>query len=251
MPNNSSSAPSLLKLSQFESPAVYSFTGRWKARNYTRNVPAANKYDCRELVNATSKYPKRSNAVAFSTASRFGDDKRTKSLKSLGPGQYDTHLSTLGAKTCSVGRSTRTDFTKLGSKAPGPGTYDVIGKDRRMEDTLAKNAPAVAGRHGWYYENKQAELIPGPGKYEPSYGQLEEKYVVDSKFGTSLRPDISSLSGARKDMVLGPGSYQPDKSTTVCYSTSPAFSFTNSNTVGKLKKKHDPPMMAAPTAMKV
>jgi len=237
--------PMLTRFSQYPSSPRYSVTGKRKIRDRTDKTPAANKYDIRELVTRTSKFGALTRSCSFSQADRFPKGQYNSVTK--GPGQYDTARSTLSKRDVGFGKSTRPPINGVPQKTPGP-IYDVLDKNKRMEPTLSQTTCSVAGRHGWYYENREATKKPGVGTYEPSYSQIELPLGQDCRIGASLRPGLETQLGV-VSITDGP---KYDIHSTLCGSIftkcPPKYSFTTASTrTGPVKKEtHTPPFILQP-----
>lgn len=209
MAMRSSSAPQLTKMSAFRTQPKFTFPSRYKAKPM-EEVPAANKYDVRNMVDKTSKFS-RTSSCTFGSGKRFG--RLDFNEYNTGPGSYKVANSMLSPITCGFGTSVRPPITESlgaakGPPGPGPGRYEVRGKNRRSDPTLSDVSMTVTTRHGWFYDNPEAAKKPGPGTHsgvdsgqkaretrEPAYG-----------FGTSNRPDITVHLGVGKNNN-GPGQY--------------------------------------------
>jgi len=240
MATRSTSAPVLTKLSPYESSPKYGFAVKWKQPNVALSNPASNKYDIRNLVDKTSKYGELTRPCSFSTAKRFTSSK----AEGLGPGTY-TLGSTLSQASIGFGVSTRPPINGIIRQSPGPGECGNPKADKRGETPLSERTCSVGGRHGWFYDNPQASLIPGPGAYKPGHDQTELP-VPTVTVGKSNRPPIASHLGVDVKNVLGPGQYPIP--TTLCGNVQmeypPAYSFTRASDRTKVKKlKDDPPMV--------
>jgi hypothetical protein len=162
-------------------------------------------------IDKTTKFRSISRPCSFSSDARFADDRPKKSREPgyPSPGFYDirqdfSHTPHASFPSHAIERSQRIFpkfYFKDGEKSPGP-VYEVRGKDRRLNPSLATNAPAVAGRHGWYYDVdiKQQEGKPGVGQYNPK----EAEHGRAFGFGASHRPEL--YSQATKTFP-GPGGY--------------------------------------------
>ncbi|CAD7925457.1 unnamed protein product [Amoebophrya sp. A120] len=208
--NRSASAPVLQRFSQYEAGPRYSVTGKWKVIERNQNIPAANKYDVREMTKHTSKYGQLTYSCSFGSAKRwarnYGDN------TTGGPGQYETARSTIRRSDISFGKSTRPDITGLPKsipKCPGPGQYEVRDKNNKNDPTLSTLTIKFAGRHNWFYENPEDDKRPGPGKYSLNFTQVEEPVGTETKIGTGLRPSMESHLGVNpKAPGVGPGQYK-------------------------------------------
>lgn len=235
----SGSAPQLTKMSGFRTQPKYTFSQRIAAR-VIDGAPASNTYDTRGSSEKTSKFA-RTSSCSFGSSKRFG--KTDFNDYNTGPGSYNSANSTLSQIKCGFGTSCRPAITEQlgaarGAPGPGPGRYEVRGKNRRNDPTLSEVSMSVAGRHGWFYDNRDAAMKPGPGTHsgvqtgsqacstrEPAFG-----------FGTSNRPDITVHLGVGKNAV-GPGQY-PMPSTlggNVFLQKVPSYSFTSAG--GRIPKK--------------
>jgi len=241
MATRSQSAPILTKLSPYETSPKFSIRAKRKERERPNEVPAANKYDTRELVKTTSKYGILTRSCSFGAAPRF--PRTGRSVLTLGPGQYNT-TSTLGKLSVGFGSSDRPPINGYDKKNPGPGTY-VSGNTRYGETSLSHITCSVGPRVGWFYDNREAGLKPGPGTYHPIHSQIE-LLPQTVGVGTSNRPSIATHLGVDVKNVIGPGQYPI--ASTLCGNlqtpASPAYSFTQSSDRTKLKKlREDPPMV--------
>lgn len=254
--NRSKSAPTLQRFSQYKAEPRYSIQGKRKTIAINENIPAANKYDVRELVQKTSKYANFTRPCSFSMASRWGSNKHDNVTG--GPGQYNTANSTIKKRDISFGKSKRPDITsQLGSTEsksfPGPGQYEVRGKNCKSEPTFDPRTPKVAGRHGWFYDNLEASRKPGPGAYILSHTQTELPVGTETKIGTSLRPTIESHLGVNsKAPTVGPGHYKHlttlGGAKITPFNVPPSYSFTNaSHRMKSGKPKDDPEMILQAT----
>lgn len=221
-------APKLTNMSQYPNPPKFSVTGKRKIIERNENTPAANKYDCRGLVDKTSKFAEFCTPASFSKATRFG--KKDYSTPSKGPGAYETANSTLSKRDVGFGKSTRPPINGKANGVPGP-IYSVTDKNNRNEPTLDQRACTQQGRHGWYYENPEATKKPGPGNYEINYALQEKKLGFDCKFGTSLRPGLEKQLGCVSTSD-GPGKYDIGSTLggSIFYEMSPRYSFTTDST---------------------
>lgn len=243
------SAPVLGKFSQYGTSPKYSLLGKWKVIDKTQDIPAANKYDVREMTKYTSKYTPLSRPCSFGKASRWGVPSKADNV-TKGPGQYETASSTLKNDSISFPRSTRPSMeahlgVKVGEIRPGPGLYEVRGKNRCSEPTLSQTTCSVAGRHGWFYDNKEAARKPGAGQYTLCHNQVELPVGTHTGIGTSLRPSIESHLGVGTN-ATGPGQYKTLTTlggNVVC-ANAPKYSFTTASTrTKKDKPRDDPPLI--------
>lgn len=112
-----------------------------------------------------------------------------------GPGAYDPKLFKADLPAYSVGRSSRSDFTKGFEKSPGPGTYE--NKGLRPSSSAPKlgtsKRPPLS----------QTEDIPGPGAYEFRSTNDGPQYSIPGRDAKQQRPKTP-----------GPGHYNPDGSVT-------------------------------------
>ena len=203
--------PALTRLSQIRSQPKYTIVGHHERKVDRRLSLGPGEYGMTNL-DRTSKFRSISRPCSFSADARFADD-RPKKSKEPGypaPGFYDlrqdySHIPYASLPAHAIGKSQRIFpkfYFKDGAKSPGP-VYEVRGKDRRMNSSLATTAPSVAGRHGWYYDVdiKQQEGKPGVGQYHP--GKMDEGRAFG--FGASNRPELYSV--ACKGFP-GPGGYE-------------------------------------------
>lgn len=252
------SVPQLTKYSKYRTQPKYTFSGQLKPiEGSIGSNPPANKYDVRGLMEKTSKFS-RTQSVSFGTAGRWG--KERSGQPTAAPGSYDVHRSTLSDMKVSFGTSTRPPINQSlglarGPAGPGPGLYEVRGKNRRNDPTLSDRAYSQPGRHGWFYDNPEADRKPGPGQYSgvaAAHSAMETRDPAFG-FGTSIRPPITEQLGVGKNAV-GPGQY-PKPSTlggNVQMKRAPAYSFTSAG--GRIpkagdsgKEKHSPPMVPSAT----
>lgn len=236
-----SSAPQLTKMSMFKTQPKYTFSVRIPPiESHLSSAPPPNKYDVRGLMEHTSKFS-RTQRCSFGSAKRFeaANDRGNKT----GPGSYNSNSSTLSHLKCGFGTSVRPPITESlgaakGPAMPGPGLYEVRGKNRRNDPTLSDSSCTHGGRHKWFYENLEAERKPGPGTYSRVSEGLKALEHRDPTFGfgSSTRPAITESLGVGKNTV-GPGQY-PTPSTlggNVQLQKVPAYSFTSSG--GRIPKK--------------
>jgi len=247
--NRSASAPVMQRYSQYAAAPKYTITGKWKLLKTNENLPAANKYDVRELVQKTSKFRELSQPCSFSQAKRWIINKEDGVTG--GPGQYNTANSTITKRDISFGKSQRPEINGVPEVVPGPGMYEIRDKNNRNEPTLSQTTCKVAGRYGWFYENREATRKPGPGQYTLNYTQTEMPIGTETKIGTSLRPTIESHLGVqKKGPNVGPGQY---KHLTILggaiitpYNMVPSYSFTTASNRTP-KKGSDVEMILQPT----
>lgn len=239
----------MTSMSQYGNAPKFSVTGKRKIIERTDNTPAANKYDCRQLVDKTSKFREFSTPCSFSKSERFG--KKLYTSVSKGPGAYETANSTLGQRKVGFGSSTRPPINGKANNVPGP-IYEVTDKNNKMDPTLSQNVCSVAGRHGWYYENPEAKKKPGPGQYTINYSTQELSTAQDCKVGNALRPGLEKQLGVDTSMTnSGPGKYD-HKSTlggNISYEMAPKYSFTQASTrtAALQKQKVTPPFVLMAT----
>lgn len=242
MATRSQSAPILTKLSPYECSPKFSIRTKPQSRK-PDDAPASNKYDTRELIQRTSKYGQLTRNFSFGSAPRFPSGK--KNAKVLGPGQYNTATSTLEKLSVGFGSGLRPPICGRDNKNPGPGTYVALSLTRRGYSTLSDITCSVGPRLGWFYDNPEAGLKPGPGTYVPKHSQTE-LLPATVGVGTSNRPSIASHLGVDIKNVIGPGQYAIASTLGGNLQTpaSPAYSFTQSSDRTKIKKmKDDPPLV--------
>ena len=102
------------------------------------------------------------------------------------------------------------------------------------EPTLDESTCKFAGRHGWYYENREASAVPGPGKYTLKHEQVEIPVGTETRIGTSLRPTIESHLGVNsRQPTVGPGHYKHlttlGGAKVTPYNSAPLYSFTTAS----------------------
>ena len=117
-------------------------------------------------MDKTSRFRSISQPCSFTRANRFPDSVYSSVTK--GPGQYDTAISTLKKDSVSFAKSLRPPIETqigVGADGPGPGLYEVRGINRKGDPTLDPRTCKQGGRHGWYYENREAGRKPGPGTF--------------------------------------------------------------------------------------
>ncbi|CAD7964237.1 unnamed protein product [Amoebophrya sp. A25] len=248
--NRSTSAPVMQRYSNYEAAPRYSITGKWKILERNQGIPAANKYDTRELIKYTSKYGQVSNACGFGSAPRWGKNKEDGVTG--GPGQYETARSTIKRSDISFGKSTRPDITGVIEKGPGPGQYEVRDKNNKNDPSMSPLTIKFAGRHGWYYENPEDAKRPGPGTYSLNFVQCEAPVGTETKIGTGLRPSMESHLGVDpRNPSVGPGHYKHlttlGGAIIAPYNYAPRYSFTTASYRTKTRAKDDPDMILQPT----
>lgn len=232
MANRSASAPVLQRFSQYGAAPKYTITGKWKVMKKNEELPAANKYDVRELVAKTSKFRGISQPCSFSQAKRWVPNKEDSVTG--GPGQYNTANSTIKKQDISFGKSTRPEINGVPEKVPGPGMYEVRGRNNKNEPTLSESTCKVAGRYGWFYDNMESTRKPGPGAYTLNFSQVEMPVGTETRIGTALRPTIESHLGVNsKAPSVGPGQYKHlttlGGAMVTPYAGVPAYSFTTAS----------------------
>jgi len=248
--NRSDSAPNLTNFSQYRQEPKYSIRGKWKIIKHNDYIPAANKYDIRELITSTSKFRQLSRPCGFATAPRFTINKEDAVTK--GPGQYDLKLSTIKKQDISFGKSQRPDITGRPKAGPGPGQYDTRGRNKCAELTLSDVTCKFAGRTGWFYDNPESTRKPGPGHYTVQHDITELKVASDMKIGTSLRPTIESHLGVNSNApTVGPGHYKHLEllggAKVTPYDNPPKYSFTSASVLKNTKPKDDPELILQAT----
>jgi len=235
----SGSAPQLTKMSGFRTQPKFTFSTRIPQKQYD-SAPASNTYDTRGMTEKTSKFS-RTSSCSFGSSKRFG--KTDFNDYNTGPGSYNVNVTTLSQIKCGMGTSVRPPITESlgaarGPPGPGPGRYEVRGKNRRNDPTLSDVSMSFPGRHGWFYDNREAEKKPGPGTHSGVMTGAEACKIREPAYGigTSNRPDITVHLGVGKNAV-GPGQY-PLPSTlggNMTLQKVPSYSFTSAG--GRIPKK--------------
>ena len=206
------STPLLTKLSKYAASPKYSIVG-FVPPYHPPFTLGPGVYEAGN-IDKTSRYRNLSTPCSFGGAKRFAEDRISKSklVAYPGPGAY-TPKGDYSFKPYTKLPDTRLDlpgnrifpkqYFKAGNRSPGP-IYEVTGRDRRGDPTLATTAPSVAGRQGWYYDVdiKAHKDVPGPGTYKAKHpGDPTE---ITYGFGSSVRPPMFP---AHTKGLPGPGAY--------------------------------------------
>lgn len=234
------SAPVLTKLSPYECAPKFSIAQKRQLKDRANDCPASNKYDIRNLVDKTSKFSQLTRSCSFGAASRFPKSK----IDGVGPGGYNTATSTLSGLTSGFGTSRRPPINGVSKKTPGPGQYTAQ-RDKHGQTTLTEISCSVGARVGWFYDDREAGMKPGPGSYQPNHTQVETP-APKVAVGTSNRPSIASHLGVDSKNVIGPGQYSIATTVGGNIETTkpPSYSFTQASDRTKVKKlKDDPPLV--------
>lgn len=210
--------------------AFQSQTQRTKLSAGGRNVPGPGTYQKKTSFERVDKVP--ANLQFFgSTSKRFQRNALSASGQAIGPGSYNTGLSSFRSGLArgrahptvgSVGFSSTTSRFQRGPKAdasegPGPAAYTSSDKWSGQGRGPARKAPIEIaldtpfGSSTSRFTDSSAHAVPGPGTYRSDFKSLESKRVADKS--SSVFTSRTSRMLKKKVMATpDPGHYDLKKS---------------------------------------